>query len=197
MSETQAVNWESRYQEGTARWERGRINPAFLAWREAGALQPCRILVPGAGRSPEPAALAEIGFDVTVVDVAPSAIAFQTAALPTGARVIQADLMEWQPDRPFDAIYEQTCLCALPPPLLPAYEQRLAAWLRPGGPLFALFMQTSREVGPPFDCPLDAMHRLFDAARWDWPATLPPQVPHNAPDIREQPAVLKRRPAVA
>ena len=80
MSETQAIDWESRYREGTAGWERRGLNPAFLAWREAASLVPCRILVPGGGRSLEPLALAEAGFDVTVVDRRP-------ARLPRSARI--------------------------------------------------------------------------------------------------------------
>ena len=79
MSETQAIDWESRYRDGTTGWERHGLNPVFLAWRESGVLAPCRVLVPGGGRSPEPVALAQAGFDVTVVDAAPSAVAMQRA----------------------------------------------------------------------------------------------------------------------
>ena len=60
MSETQAIDWESRYRDKTAGWERHGINPAFLAWRDSGALAPCRILISGGGRSLEPLALAKL-----------------------------------------------------------------------------------------------------------------------------------------
>ena len=118
MSETQAIDWESRYRDGAAGWERHGLNPAFLAWRELGVLAPCRILIPGGGRSLEPLALAEAGFDVTVVDAAPSAVASQRAhfeRLKVRARTEQADLFAWDPDAAFDVVYDQTCLCALPP----------------------------------------------------------------------------------
>jgi hypothetical protein len=192
MSETQAIDWESRYQSGTTRWERPALNPAFVAWRQSGELAPCRILIPGAGRSTEPATLVAAGFDVTVLDVAPSAAAAQRAQLGATARVVEADLFAWQPDVSFDAIYDQTCFCALPPGLLPDYEQLLAKWLRPGGALFMLFMQTGTEGGPPFDCPIPQMRKLFAPDRWIWPATLPPLVHH--PSLRdEQPMALLRR----
>src|ERR1700748_1155447 len=151
MSETQAIDWEGRYREGTAGWERHGLNPAFLAWRDARGLAPWRILDTGAGRSLEPVALAESGFDVTVVDAAPSAVAQQRAhfeRLKLPARAEQADLFAWDPTTPFDAIYDQTCLCALPPGLWPRYSQRLHRWLRPGGSLFILFMQSDRPNGP-------------------------------------------------
>lgn len=191
MSDSQVLNWEERYQAGTTGWERASLNPAFVAWRGSAELSPCRILLPGAGRSREPVELAAAGFTVTVVDVAPSAIAVQTERLAGKGLVIQADLLSWDPDAPFDAIYDQTCLCALPPARLPDYEACLARWLRPGGGLFALFMQTGKEGGPPFDCPIPRMQQLFSPARWMWPETLPPRVPHHAP-LEEQPVILRR-----
>ncbi len=192
MSATQVFDWEQRYRDGTTPWQNPTLHPAFVAWRDAGTLAPCRILLPGAGRSAEPAALAAAGFDVTVVDVAPSAVAMQRAAIGSRGQAIEADLFAWQPDAPFDAIYDQTCLCALPPATLPDYAARLASWLRPGGGLFALLMQTGREGGPPFDCPIPAMQALFAPPLWHWPATLPPAVAHGTLGYDEQPAILSR-----
>ena len=178
--------WETRFQEGRTPWERGTLNPAFVDWRASGALTACRVLVPGAGKSPEPAAFLADGFDVMALDLAESAVIDQQARL--GAeRVAQADVTLWSPDAPFDAIYDQTCLCALPPQIWPAYEARLRTWLRPGGRLFILFMQTGRAGGPPFDCPLPAMRRLFFG--WTWPDILTPCLPHGLGG-QEQPAVL-------
>jgi len=184
--------WETRFREGRTPWERQGINPSFASWRASGELAPCRILIPGAGRSPEPAALLEAGFDVMALDLADSAVAFQAAAL--GARrAIQADVTTWMPDQLFDAIYDQTCLCALPPDLWPAYEARLRRWLRPGGRLFVLFMQSGRDGGPPFDCPLPAMRPLFSA--WTWPDALADGVAHGLGTV-EQPAILVRADAL-
>jgi methyl halide transferase len=195
MTGTQAIDWETRYREGTTGWERPGLNPAFLAWRESGELAPCRILIPGGGRSVEPVALADAGFDVTVVDAAASAVAAQRARLErlhVPAKVEQADLLDWTPAAPFDAIYDQTCLCALPQAVLPDYATRLHAWLRPRGTLFILFMQTGVVGGPPFHCDMDDMRLLFPATQWDWPDALPALVAHS-PGRVEQPAVLRSR----
>jgi hypothetical protein len=180
--------WESRFQEGRTPWERGQLNPAFLAWLASGELAPCRILVPGAGRSPEPLALLEAGFDVTVVDLAESAVQFQATRLGP-ERALQADVTTWFPAEPFDAIYDQTCLCALPPGLWAAYEAQLRRSLRRGGRMFVLLMQTGRDGGPPFNCPVPAMRALF--ATWIWPESLADPVPHGLGTL-EQPAVLVR-----
>ena len=95
------------------------------------------------------------------------------------AEVIQADLLEWEPDGAFDAVYEQTCLCALEPVDWPEYAARLRRWLKPGGTLFALFMQTGREGGPPYHCELADMGILFPQDAWHWLDTEPQEVPHS------------------
>ncbi len=194
MSETLVLDWEGRYQDGATGWERHGLNPAFLEWRGSGVLAPCRILFPGGGRSLEPLALAEAGFDVTVVDAAPSAIAMQRTRferLKAPARAEQANLFEWEPDTAFDAIYDQTCLCALSPNLWPAYTQRLHRWLRQDGSMFILFMQSDRRDGPPFHCDIQAMRRLFGPPAWSWTENLPDQIKHPS-GLVEQPALLRR-----
>ncbi len=184
-----SVNWEARFQAERTPWERPTLNPAFVSWRGNGELAPCRILLPGAGRSGEPLALARDGFDITVVDLAPTSVAVQRVRLEAASlagAVHEADLLAWQPAAPFDAVYDQTCLCALPPAVLPDYAARLHGWLRPGGRLFILFMQTGKPGGPPFDCPLPAMRALFGAG-WAWPAETAPRT-----DRSEIPVVLTR-----
>jgi trans-aconitate methyltransferase len=190
---TQSVNWQARFQAERTPWERPTLNAAFLTWRRDGVLAPCRILVPGAGRSGEPLALRQDGFDVTVVDSAPLAVAVQLVrfhAAALAAKIHEADLMTWSPPAPFDAIYDQTCLCALPPAIWPAYAARLQSWLRPGGRLFLLAMQTGATGGPPYDCSVETMRALFGAG-WIWPDSLPPLVPHRLGQ-GEIPIVLQR-----
>ena len=195
MTTEPAADWESRYRDGATAWERPGLNDAYLTWRDHGLLMPCRILVPGGGRSAEPLAMAEAGFDVTVVDLAESAVAAQRARLEhlhVKARVEHANLLIWEPEQKFDAIYDQAFLCALPPAAWPDYEQRLHRWLKPDGALFILFMQTHTAGGPPFHCDLDAMRGLFPAERWHWPEHRDAQVEHPS-GRSEQPAVLRPR----
>lgn len=185
--------WEARFRAERTPWERPSLNPAFVKWRREGLLSPCRVLIPGAGRSGEPVALCQDGFDVTVVDSAPSAIAVQRVRLHAAslsADIYEADLLTWSPNAPFDAVYDQTCLCALDPADWPTYAAQLSRWLRPGGALFLLAMQTGRQGGPPFDCPPDAMRALFHTG-WEWPDILPGRVPHNAA-WGEIPILLRR-----
>lgn len=197
MSETtgRQADWEARYLAGKTGWDRGSPSPALPAWLAAGLVPRARVLVPGCGHGHEVAELIRHGCQVTAVDIAAQPVMRllgQLAEQGLHARVVQADLLHWRPAEPFEAVYEQTCLCALDPAHWEEYERRLAAWLLPGGRLFALFMQTGREGGPPFDCQVPAMRELFDSARWQWGDAEPLVVPHPN-GLVEQGFVLTRR----
>ena len=180
--------WEQRFVAHDTPWDRGGPNPQLDAWLRDRVLAPCRILVPGCGAGHEVLALARAGFAVTGLDYSPAALALvreKLRAAGAAASLIEADALCWQPPDRFDAIYEQTCLCALHPDHWRSYADQVAAWLRPGGRLFALFMQAPRAgasdgciEGPPYHCDVNAMRSLFAAPRWIWPAPPYPRVPH-------------------
>lgn len=175
-------HWEQRYQNEETGWDRGEASPSLHAWLQQGELKPGRILIPGCGRGHEAVELARRGFAVTAIDIAPSACSHlerELAAADVNGEVICGDLFEFNPVTAFDAIYEQTCLCAITPEQRTAHEQKLHHWLRPGGMLCALFMQTGAEGGPPFHCGLLSMHRLFEEQRWQWPQREPLFSPHS------------------
>jgi len=165
---TDKAFWEGKYANGETGWDRGDASPALLDWLKT--LKPCRILVPGCGRGHEVIELARRGFDVTAVDIATPAIDHMQSMLEKenlSATLIHADMFDLEL-APFDAVYEQTCLCAIQPAQREEYEQWLYNHLKPGGQLLALFMQTGAEGGPPFHCDLSDMTSLFDASRWQW-----------------------------
>ena len=134
------------------------------------------------------AVLAQQGFDVTALDYSPEAIARTRKRLADEnlkATLIEADALSWQPDKPFDAIYEQTCLCAIYPDQWRAYADQLHGWLTPGGQLFALFVQFPRPAaadgeiqGPPYHCDINAMRALFPEPLWAWPKPPYPRTTH-------------------
>lgn len=185
--------WQARYEQGKTGWDRGGPSPMLMEWLQSGVLQPCSILVPGCGRGHEVVAMAQAGFQVTAVDYADSAVQGlreQLREQRLRAQVIQTDIFQYSPAEPFDAIYEQTCLCAIDPSLRENYERLLAEWLRPRGKLFALFMQVDNPEGPPFPCPVEGMRALF-SDRWHW-LSQPTRVDHPM-GIHELACVLERR----
>ena len=133
-------------------------------------------------------------FEVVALDMSPTAVAELQRVLDEEslkAEVVETDLFHWSALDPFDAVYEQTCLCALVPEQWTAYERKLASWLDPGGMLYALFMQTGKSGGPPFHCDLSAMAELFSRDRWLWPDEEPLETPHPA-GIHELGLILER-----
>ncbi len=175
--------WEQRYQSGETGWDRGETSENLLHWIDLGLLKPCRVLIPGCGNGHEVLTLAKLGFDVVAVDIAPSPLANLAEKLKEqylSAELIQADFFTWQPEHDFDAIYEQTSLCALSPTQWQTYEKCLYKWLKPRGKLFAQFMQTEQEGGPPFHCGISDMLALFSIQRWQWSEQYETQVIHSS-----------------
>jgi SAM-dependent methyltransferase len=181
--------WQERFAAGNLPWDRGGPNPQLSAWLAAGELAPgSRIIVPGCGQGWEVDALAAAGMTVTALDYTPGAIAMCRARLEQShhrAELVEANVLHWQPTAPVDAVFEQTCLCALHPDYWTHYAAQLHGWLKPGGKLLALFMQLpaagSAEgfvQGPPYHCDINAMRALFPATRWHWPKPPYPQIPH-------------------
>jgi SAM-dependent methyltransferase len=196
--------WDEKYRADLTAWDRGGVSPALEHWLAEGALKPGRILIPGCGYGHEVLALARRGFEVWGLDIAPTPVQRVREKLAQAgltAHVVEGDVRTWQPEPPFDAVpfdavpfdavYEQTCLCALSPEDWPRYEAQLYCWLRPGGRLFALWMQTDRPGGPPYHCGLEAMRALFAPERWRWLESPQRTVPHPT-GFFEYAAILER-----
>lgn len=199
--------WQQRFVANEMPWDRGAASPQLATWLASGALTPCRILVPGCGGGYEVVALARAGFDVTALDYAPGAITFTRERLAQAnvrATLVQADALEWQSVAPFDAVYEQTCLCALHPDHWRVYAERLDAWLAPRGRLYALWMQVLRAgaaeglvEGPPYHCDINAMRALFPVPRWEWPPPPYPRMPHPRGWVELAVVLTHRSPTAA
>jgi len=175
------TDWEALYQAKETGWDRGKVSPALERWlQDCDALQrrdkPVRVLVPGCGRGYEVVALAKLGFEVTALDIAPTAIEdLQQALAKAGvsATTICADLFSYKPEINFDVVYEQTCLCAIELEQRQAYEACLRAWLKPQGRLLLSMMQTGDAGGPPFHCDWLDMRQLFNETHWQWQGSPP------------------------
>lgn len=194
--------WQERFESQRTPWDRGAVNPALAPLLAQGVLPlGARVLVPGCGAGYEVVQLAAQGFRPVAVDYAPAAVGLTRARLAQAgldAEVIEADLLDWAPSAPVDAIWDQTCLCALHPDLWVAYAQRLASWLAPGGTLMLLAVQIERDgrregriEGPPYHCDINAVRALFPSNRWQWPRPPYPRHAHPA-GFAELEVVLER-----
>ncbi len=181
--------WQQRFERGDTPWDRGAPGPQIAAWLAAGVLAAGqRVLVPGCGSGHDVLALAQAGCHVTALDLAPAALGLTRSRLAAAGRtavLVEGDALRWQPAQPFDAVYEQTCWCALHPDHWVGYAAQLQRWVRPGGRLLLLAMQCRREAaahgrieGPPYHMDIHAVRALAPAAAWDWPMPPYPAVPH-------------------
>ncbi len=172
MADDRTLDWDALYRKGERpAWQRDELNPAYEYWLHKKNLKPCRLLIPGCGDCMEVVEFARAGFDVTAIDLSETAINLQKAHLEESrqnARLEVDDVLTWMPAHQFDMIYEQSCLCALKPEDRHHYHHQLRHWLRPEGKLLALFMQTGKPDGPPYDCPIEDMEELFSPTHWRW-----------------------------
>ncbi|MDJ0975988.1 MAG: methyltransferase domain-containing protein [Planctomycetota bacterium] len=164
-----AESWEQRYVEGTTGWDLGGPPPALVALLSGLEGGPRRVLVPGCGNGHDAVAWAKAGHDVVAVDYAPSAVlgTRQNAeAAGVEVDVRQADLFALPADLDgtFDAIWEQTCYCAIHPSQRDAYVEVCGRVLKPGGRYHGLLWNHGQPGGPPFDVTPDDVRARFAAA---------------------------------
>jgi SAM-dependent methyltransferase len=163
-----AERWDARYRTGDTPWDLGRPPPALLDLLDRLVEEGLRVLVPGAGHGRDAVAWAAAGHEVTALDHAPGALeACHRYGRETGVRlrVLLADVLHLPRDLEgaFDAVWEQTCFCALPPEERRAYAREMARALRPGGRFFGLFWRHGRRGGPPYDVTEACVRAHFEA----------------------------------
>jgi SAM-dependent methyltransferase len=106
--------WDSRYR-GDSRpgWDKGLPSSHLKAAAESGAIKPGRAVVLGCGTGTNAIYLAQMGFDVTAIDVAPTALnlAQQKAAeADVKVRWLLADVLAPPADlEAFDFIFDRGC----------------------------------------------------------------------------------------
>lgn len=203
MSGPTVAFWQEHFEADRIPWDRGAPGPQLVDWLGDRIHAGQRVLVPGCGSGWDVAALAASGVATTGIDYTAGAVARTRKLLASrglSAEVVEADVLAWSPPEPVDAVYEQTCLCALHPDHWTRYAAQLHRWIVPGGLLLALFMQKPRPgaaegfvEGPPFHGDVNAMRALFPADRWDWPKPPYRNVPHPS-GMFELAVPLVRRP---
>ena len=181
------VDWEARYTEGDTPWDKGIPHPALCEWLAKHPLHG-KVLVPGCGAGHDVRAISQNpGALVVGMDIAPSALERARAHSATGAEVyVLGDFLAGEAAKlgPFDAIFEHTCFCAIPPSRRADYAREAAAALRPGGILLGVFFGNPDNPdphSPPFRSPVEEVERLFaedfeTVERSDDPETYPERV---------------------
>ncbi len=105
--------WDRNYQDGRQPpWNSGMPAPDLREAVEKGHIEPCRVAVLGCGSGANAIYLAGKGFDVTAIDLAPTALSIaQSDAQKAGVKVrwMLADVLALPEFEPFDLIFDRGC----------------------------------------------------------------------------------------
>jgi SAM-dependent methyltransferase len=152
---TAPIAWNDRYRDGNLPWDTGRPSAELQQVLAQWAIRPCRALELGCGTGTNSVWVAQQGFDVTGVDVAPLAVEQaqqRAAAAGVKARFLAADLLHL-PDLgpPFEFFFDRGCYHAVrrdaPDAYAPAVAQQLAPRAR--GLILAGNAREPHDPGPP------------------------------------------------
>jgi SAM-dependent methyltransferase len=152
---TEALEWNDRYRDGNLPWDTGRPSSELLRVLSKSKIQPCRALDIGCGTGTNSVWLAQQGFEVTGIDLAPLAVEqAEKRALAAGdkAQFVAADVLRL-PDLggPFAFFFDRGCYHAVrrdaPDQYAPAVARQLAAGGR--GLILAGNAREPHDPGPP------------------------------------------------
>ena len=149
--------WNESYAGGELPWDTGHPEPLLVEFVTSGRVQPARTLEIGAGTGPNALWLAERGFDVLGIDVAPLAVERANAKLNGRAlrcRFASLDFLSGSPPEDFfEFIFDRGCFHVFDEPEERArFADRVEVALAPGGLWLSLIGSTAggpREMGPP------------------------------------------------
>ena len=149
--------WDQSYAAGELPWDTGEPEPLLVEFVASGRIQPTRTLEIGAGTGTNAMWLAERGFDVLGVDIAPLAIDRANAKLKgrdLRCRFATVDFLADSPAQvPFQFVFDRGCFHVFDEPEeRKRFAAHVAAILTPGGLWLSLIGSTDgpfRDVGPP------------------------------------------------
>ncbi len=150
-------SWNESYASGQLPWDTGQPEPLLVEFVTSGAVTPGLTLEIGVGTGTNAIWLAERGFNVLGVDVAPLAV--ERAHAKMKGRALRCRFAEWDflkappPDGPFQFVFDRGCFHVFDEPgERQRFAAHVAATLAPGGLWLSLIGSTEglpREVGPP------------------------------------------------
>ena len=110
-------SWDQVYRDGhKPPWDIGRPSHEIVGAVEKGTIKPCRVVELGCGTGTDAIYLAQKGFDVTGLDIAPTALARAEAKAKKAevrVRWLVADVLAPPPLGTFDFLFDRGCYSGL------------------------------------------------------------------------------------
>ena len=150
-------SWNDSYASGQLPWDTGQPEPLLVEFVTSGRVKPGPALEIGAGTGTNAIWMAERGFDVLGVDLAPLAVEKARTKMEgrgLSCRFAALDfLAAAPPDGPFQLVFDRGCFHVFDEPdERQRFAARVAAILVPGGLWLSMIGSTEgppREAGPP------------------------------------------------
>lgn len=152
--------WNEMYESGDAMpWDAGVPEPMLIEMLASGALGAGRALDVGCGTGTNAIYLAQHGFEVLGIDLAPRAVERATAKANGAARFMATDFLAAPPEGQFDLVFDRGCFhCFDAPEQRAQFAANVARLLAPKGRWLSLVGSTDgppRQSGPPRRSALD------------------------------------------
>lgn len=165
------MSWQEAWEEQRTPWDAGQSAPALVELVEAGDLPAGQALVPGAGSGYDVLTLAAPNRRAVGLDLATGArrrfaqLRDEKGVPAEQAEMVVADFFDWQPDEPFDLIFDYTFLCAIEPEMRPRWVERIDELLAPDGELVTLIfpvVDKDPDDGPPYPMSPELLESLLE-----------------------------------
>lgn len=146
--------WDDAYDgESRPAWDMNGPTPLVAEMvglgRAFGLPGKAHLAVPGCGRGHDAAALAGLGYRVTGLDFAPTALAGARERYGELAAWLEADWLAEAGPGPFDALFDHTFFVAFPPAARPSVVAAHARRVVPGGLWLGAFFSAVQAPGRP------------------------------------------------
>lgn len=166
--------WDSAYRRGgRPGWDTGRPSSTLKRAVEDGTLRPCRVLELGCGSGTNAIYLAGQGFDVTAIDIAPTALSQGLQkAREAGVQVrwVLADVLAPPPLEPFDLIFDRGCYHGVRRQNAAGYVEAIRRLSRPGTRVLILAGNANdpRRGGGPPKIKEEEIRADFSSFEFEW-----------------------------
>jgi SAM-dependent methyltransferase len=152
---TEHIDWNDRYRDGNLPWDTGRPSSELQRVLSRNNIQPCRALELGCGTGTNSVWLAQQGFEVTGIDVAPLALERaekRAHAAGVNVRFVVADVLHLPDlDGSFEFFFDRGCYHAIRRNSPDQYASAVARQLLSGarGLILAGNAREPHDPGPP------------------------------------------------
>jgi methyl halide transferase len=142
--------WDADYRgQSPPAWDIGHAADELQRIVQEGIVRPCRVVDLGCGSGTDAIFLASHGFDVTAIDISPTALSEakeKARKAVVSVRWVLADVMAPPPLEPFDFIYDRGCYHNVRDQNLAAYVEAVRHLSHPGTKFLLLSARREEEA---------------------------------------------------